>query len=71
MNNHQAKNKLAFAGRKETKRAPFFMTQLITITPIDYLKIISDANFGTKQKFSLFTHLQKVGFRKTNISKTF
>ena len=34
------------------------MTQLIIVTPLEYLKIILDANFGTKQKFSLFFHLQ-------------
>ena len=36
------------------------MTQLIIVTPTKYLKVILDANFGTKQKLSLLFHLQKI-----------
>ena len=42
------------------------MTQLIIITPIKYLRVILDANFGTKREFSLLFHLQQIGFGRTN-----
>ena len=37
---------------------PFIIIQLITITSIEYLKIILDANFGTKREVLLLFHLQ-------------
>ena len=42
------------------------MTQLIIITPIKYLRVILDANFGTKREFSLLFHLQQIGFGRAN-----
>ena len=42
------------------------MTQRIIITPIKYLKVTLDTNFGTKRELSLLFHLQQIGFGKTN-----
>ena len=42
------------------------MTRLIVITPIEYLKVILDANFGIKRELSLLFHLQQIGFGRTN-----
>ena len=66
--NHQVKNKLVLAGQRKTKKIlrPFIMTQRIIITPIKYLKVTLDTNFGTKRELSLLFHLQQIGFGKTN-----
>ena len=42
------------------------MIQLIIITPIEYLKVILDANFGTKRELSLLFHLQQISFGRAN-----
>ena len=62
------KNKLVLAGQRKTKKIlrPFIMTQRIIITPIKYLKVTLDTNFGTKRELSLLFHLQQIGFGKTN-----
>ena len=60
-NNHRARNKLVLVGRRKAKTSflrPFIIIQLIIITPIEYLKIILDANFGTKREVLLLFHLQ-------------
>ena len=42
------------------------MTRLTVITPIEYLKVILDANFGIKRELSLLFHLQQIDFGRTN-----
>ena len=44
-------------GQKRYFLIPFIMIQLIIITPIEYLKVILDANFGTKRGLSFLFHL--------------
>ena len=49
-----------------TKGKKFILFQLIFITPIEYLKVILDANFCTKRELSLRFYLQQIDFGKTN-----
>ena len=65
-NNHQAKKKLILTGRREKNLRPFIIFQLIFITPIEYLKVMLDANFCTKRELSLRFHLQQIDFGRTN-----
>ena len=65
-NNHQLKKKLILVGRREKNLRPFIMFQLIFITPIEYLKVILDANFCTKRELSLRFYLQQIDFGRTN-----
>ena len=61
-----SEEKIYFNWTKGKNLRPFIMFQLIFITPIEYLKVMLDANFCTKRELSLRFHLQQIDFGRTN-----